>query len=102
MESGETHGNVNETDKQNSKSRELVEQIAIEDTPFTAVRLEDKWFLTLGKYRLTEPMKTKYEVMESAKDASWGRIMQVIQIMIEQNKEEVKESTIKNQLTINN
>lgn len=65
---------------------ELVEKLKIQDTPFTAVRLDDKWFLTMGKYRLTEPMKTFDEVNEDAHRADWTRVMQIIQIMIDENK----------------
>jgi hypothetical protein len=79
-------------DVNNSQSgnTELVEQKEIENTPFMAVRMEDKWFLTLGKYRLTEPLKTEEEVIESAKDATWERIMQVMKIMIIEEKQENK------------
>ena len=52
-----TSGNVKETDKENY-SRELFKQIQIEDTPFTAVKLQEKWFLTMGKYRLTSHINT--------------------------------------------
>lgn len=90
-EQGATHGPVNETDKQDSQSKHLVEQVEIEGTPFKAIRYNEQWFLALGKYRLTnEPLKTLEDVKEEAKDASWHRIMQVVGIMIE-NWHELKD-----------
>lgn len=77
--------NAENTSKQNSNS-ELVEKIEIEDTPFTAIRIEDVWFLTMGKYRLSEPMQTKKEVLEDAQRADWWRIMAIINIMIKENE----------------
>lgn len=70
----------------NNEVEELVEHRKIEDTPFTAVRVNEDWFLTMGKYRLTEKLKTVEECQEEAKDASWMRIMQIVQIMIEEDK----------------
>lgn len=96
-ESEKTHGSVKKTTNsnlvyktdeelltKNPKNTTQIESIAIEDTPFHAIRFEEKWFLTLGKYRLSEPMETKEQVLEDAKDASWIRIMQIMRIMIQE------------------
>ena len=80
-----TDMNVEETTNSNSESK-LFEQIQVGGTPFTIVKMEDYWFLTMGKYRLTEKLASKEEAMEAAKDESWFRIMQVIQAMIDENK----------------
>lgn len=75
-----------EADKENSSTKQLIEYIPIEDSPFTAVRKEEEWFLMMGRYRLNNtPFKTLKEVKEDAKDASWHRIMQVVGVMIDQN-----------------
>lgn len=87
MESNTTHGSAKKTDKSNSKSKEMVEQQPIDGTPFTAVRVDEDWFLTMGKYRLTEKLKTIAECVEEAKDASWWRIMQIMNIMIKEHEE---------------
>lgn len=91
MELNTTSGDANATDKQNLKS-ELVEIKPIEETPFTAVKAGENWFLALGKYRLTEPLPTEEACKEEAKDASWLRIMQIIKIMIQEHETE-KEKT---------
>lgn len=70
----------------NNSSNELVERLPIKDTPFTAIRLDKDWFLTMGKYRLTEPVHTFEEIEEIAYNPTWDRIMQIMQIMIEENK----------------
>lgn len=73
---------------ENGDSKQLVEQHPIKDTPFSAVKFEDKWFLTLGKYRLTNQLNSKKECETEAKDASWIRIMQVIKIVIQEHETE--------------
>lgn len=65
-----------------------MEMEKIEDTPFTAVKYGDNWFLTMGKYRLTEPIDSKEAVMEMAQDTTWMRLLQVIKIMIDESREE--------------
>lgn len=87
MELNTTHGNANPTDKQSSNSNNLIEQKQVDGTPFTAVRVNEDWFLTLGKYRLTDKLKTLGECIEEAKDASWWRIMQIMNIMIQEHEE---------------
>lgn len=116
MEQKQSHGNAKGTGKQGFSNKseeqllkkdptnnELLEQKQVEDTPFTAVRVQDKWFLTMGKYRLTEQLNTYEECVDASKDASWWRIMQIINIMIKEhdNEKNKPEPTIKNQLTIN-
>lgn len=89
-----THGNAEklEQSKQNSSDeKQLFQQIKIEDTPFTAVKMgEEQWFLTMGKYRLSENLKSLEECIENSKDASWWRIMAVVNIMIKENETDQK------------
>lgn len=91
MDSNTTHGNAKKTDKQDSNSKKLIEQIKIEGTPFTAIKHDTKWYLTLGKYRLTEGMSTFRAVQKESKDASWYRIMQIMNIMIDERIEQLKQ-----------
>lgn len=77
---------ANETTNTNSNSEKLlIEQKPIHDTPFTAVKTDDKWFLTMGKYRLTNELSGFNECVGEAHTTNWHRIMQVIQIMITEN-----------------
>lgn len=77
------HGNAKKTNNSNS----LIERVEIDGTPFTAIRNEEEWFLTMGKYRLTQAMKTLEEVKNDATNTDWFRIMQIIGIMIEEYNE---------------
>jgi hypothetical protein len=86
---GISNGNANQTTNSESSS-ELVERVEIKETPFTAVRADAKWFLTMGKYRLTEPLDTLEECEIAAFETSWSRIMQIMAIMIEEYKVNVE------------
>lgn len=81
--------NAKLTDKQNSTSEEKenaenAEIVKIEDTPFTAVRQNDKWYLCIGKYRLADNLKSLEDTKEEAKDASWWRLMAIMRIIAEE------------------
>lgn len=91
MELKSTSGNAKSTDKRNSKSNnKLVEQQQVKGTPFTAIKYNDEWFLTLGKYRLTESKKTLSEVIKDAKRADWYRVMQIMNIVLDEKIETLK------------
>lgn len=79
---------MNGTTVQVDDKRQLYQTVPIENTPFTAVKMDDQWFLTMGKYRISEKMDTLEEVQEDAKDASWYRIMTIINIMIQEDKKQ--------------
>lgn len=74
------------TSKKAEQNHKLIEQIEVENTPFRVIRIDDKWFVSMGKYRLTHPLKTKDEAMVSALDESWWRIIQVQNIQIENHE----------------
>lgn len=95
----ETHGSANVTGKLKSlfnklfKKRgenkvingenQLIEYVQIENTPFTAVKDQGRWYLTMGKYRLTEELESKEAAIKEGANESWWRIMQIIRIMID-------------------
>lgn len=82
----ELPGNVENTNNVDSSS-ELVEMVKVEDTPFTLIRQEKDWYVTIGKYRISEKIGSKEEAMEDAKRVDWERVMQVCGIMIENYNE---------------
>lgn len=84
MEQEKSQMNVNHTNNNESTSNELIENEKIEKTPFSAVRVDNQWFLTMGKYRLTEQLQTKEQVLKDAERSDWDRVLQVIAIMIEE------------------
>lgn len=85
-ENGTLGMSVDKTTKPESNSEQLVERIPLENTPFTAIRTEKIWFLTMGKYRLTNQLGSLEECKAEAEDMTWNRLVQVIQIMIEANE----------------
>ena len=58
---------------------QLIQSILIEDTPFVAGKQDGKWYLLLGKYRLTEDLPTIVDVVEASKDTSWNRLIDICQ-----------------------
>ena len=68
-------------------NEELLKVTQIEDTPFACLKNDDKYYLVLGKYRLTQELKSEEECKEAATDASWNRIMQICAIMIAESDE---------------
>lgn len=82
-----SYKNTDQELSKESNSNELVERIPITDTPFTAIRLDNKWFLTMGKYRISEPVDSFEQIQMEAENTTWDRIMQVILIVINEQKE---------------
>lgn len=66
-----------------TKNTQLKEVEPIEGTPFTAVKIEEKWFLSFGQYRLSEMLESKEECIDNSKDTSWERLMTIMNIVIE-------------------
>lgn len=74
--------------KDPTDKRQLFQPIPIKETPFTAVRIEDGWILTMGKYTLNQTrFKTYDEVVEEAKSATWDRILTIMNICILNHEE---------------
>lgn len=70
--------NVEEKEN-NSTSSELIIREKIEGTPFTLIKLESTgWFLTLGKYRMSEPVDNKEELIQKVIDKDWNLILDTI------------------------
>jgi len=71
-----------------TKGTQLVETIKVEDTPFQILKWDEKYYLTLGKYRLTEALDTEEQAREEVNNVSWFRLLQVMHIVV---KEEINE-----------
>lgn len=78
--------NVETQDKQNLNS-ELVERIDIENTPFTIIGIDGMFFGVMGKYRITDEAKTKKEIEKELQSMTWNRVVQVILLLLETQKE---------------
>lgn len=80
----------------NSQSGEkLIERIQIPLSPFTAIKHENDWFLTMGRFKINDKTYESYEeVVESLKSNQWEIILTLCMI--------VSEDIINNQKLNNN
>lgn len=66
---------------------EAVTAWTIKNTPFTILKEEEEqYFLTMGKYRLSEDaFETIEEALKDSERQDWMRVMEIIQLLIENN-----------------
>lgn len=74
-----TQSSAKETDKENY----LTEEHEIPNTPFMIRRVEDKWFVTIGDYRLTEPEPTRKDAEIKLSIERWHIILKLIMIAVD-------------------
>lgn len=70
------------------EGEQLVEILEIENSPMTIVRHDKDWYVCIGKYRLTEALPSQEDAEKDLRRMDWWRIMQVIQLVYDQNKEQ--------------
>ena len=54
----------------------------VPNTPFQVINAEDKYFVCLGNYRISEMFNTIQEAIEDAQKIDWNRIITIITIAI--------------------
>ena len=87
-ESQNTYTNVEEMGNRGSQSNEeLTEQRPIGDSPFTAVRIEDKWMIVIGKYKIEEMLPSYLACEQYVKDNLWKLIGCFVTAVVEWNNE---------------
>lgn len=69
--------------KQQSNSNRIVERESIPDTPFQAIKLDEKWFLVTGKYRLSTLYDSYQEAYDAVKKPTWEMITCVMETVID-------------------
>lgn len=77
------------------KNKELLVRTEIENTPFTVVTTENDLFITLGKYRITQPGKftTKNEAIEYCKQSNnWEILSAFVGILVESYVNEINKN----------
>lgn len=72
--------NAEEVHKENSN---LSEREYIENTPFWIIMQNDKWWLTMAGYRITEEYRTKEEALERLEIDKWKIVMHIALIISE-------------------
>jgi hypothetical protein len=67
---------------------ELIKRKDVDESPFTVVSVEGQGhFGCMGKWRITEYLDSVNEVEEDLSKMNWNRIVQVMAIMFEAEKE---------------
>lgn len=101
-DANEAHNNDSISD------REVIQQWQVKGTPFTIIKYLNEYFVTLGKYRLTEKMPSKEAAEEYALTDSWLLRMAVMNIMITEAADAKKlaetiaaQAAKKNQMEVN-
>lgn len=83
MEHAKSNGSFDEPINNPSTSNtELVEQTPVQDTPFHIVRMDKKYFLALGKYRLTELFDDYAAVEAEVINSTWDLLFRVISVAV--------------------
>lgn len=113
-----THGNAHQTNKQDSKSKEineievheprfepmdtytgdviknkeeLIEFIDVPGSPFKVIRQEKEYYTIFGQYRLSEAYESKEEAIKDAQREDWMRVMHVMEIIAKFTYEDLKQ-----------
>ena len=95
--------NVKKVNKKDSGNEQLVERWPIEETPFTVIRVEKKYFGVMGEYRVTEEKGNRGEVEDELRRITWNRMIQVMMIMDEiKSKDKNFNKKVKEQLNNKN
>lgn len=74
---------LNTTDKKQLTSEELIKRTEVENSPFIIININDEYFGTLGKYRITEIYNNFNDCKNDLEKITWNRITQVIQLIFE-------------------
>lgn len=70
-----------EPHKQNSS--DLIERYEIEGTPFTLIKQEGKYFLTMGNYKITTPTDTEEETLKKLVTEQYNIILDMTTIVFD-------------------
>jgi hypothetical protein len=82
QESSNTLTSVETLTNKNSNS-EIFTHEQVDETPFTIIKHDEKYFGVLGNHRVTQLFETKEECEADLKDINWNRVMQVIWAVVE-------------------
>lgn len=69
------------TQNSNPSSDTLIEQFHVENTPFIIVKADDKFFVALGRYRITNMLNSKEEAEYLIDNKDWNMLASVISVL---------------------
>ena len=58
----------------------------IEGSPFMCVEVDEKFFVALGRHRLTELLSTRAECDAWVKDISWNKIVLIASVIMDEKE----------------
>jgi len=94
MKTTEYSNTLTNVDQPTNESYSNYEFTNIENSPFTIVRQENKYYGVIGNHRLTEEYSNLEELREDLLKITWDRLTQVIWAVVEKFKvdnEKIKE-----------
>ena len=81
-ESNTSAGLSTNPNNNDSNSNKVVDYTPVPDTPFTVVRENNNFFVTMGNYKISPNYTTAEEANKDAARVDWNRLAQVIEVII--------------------
>lgn len=75
--------NSDKTAEDNNPDSQMVSSVPIGNSPFTARRLDDKWFITIGKFRTPHTLNSFEECEDLVKNPDWYTIITCMNFVID-------------------
>jgi len=83
MELAKSNGSSDQAiNTDSSQNEKLYDTTPIQDTPFHVVKMQEKYFLARGKYRLTDLKDTFEEVEQEVVNSTWDLLFRVISVAV--------------------
>jgi len=76
--------NAKESGKQDSGS--LIERVELAEGSFVAVKKDGGWFLTMGKYQITDEHENLHELEKMVSGINWKFMITIIGVMVEESR----------------
>jgi len=94
MKTTEYSNTLTNVDQQTNENYSNIEFTNVENSPFTIVRQEEKYYGVIGNHRLTEAYENLEDLREDLLKITWDRLTQVIWAVVEKfkvNNDQIKE-----------
>lgn len=79
----ELDGNVKEANSKASSGEQLIVKEEISGTPFHIVKGNGGYFVAMGRYRVSDEIKTLTLARKEANEINWNKLMTVVGIMLD-------------------
>jgi len=76
--------NAKESDRQDSGS--LIERKELGGGSFIAIKKDGGWFLTMGKYQITDEHENLHELEKMVSGIDWKLMITIIGVMVEESR----------------